>query len=145
MSALLILLCLICAVSLQNPGSLAVLLRKARYYPTSLTGPYQAPLRYCFMKPTVERSYRVSLHRGSSFEAHKHAVGDMADVDTKITRIDEGYHGGLLYRAETVDDKLLEGIRADIMVDWVECLVLEKVVLIGDCTGCTKEQWLESA
>lgn len=132
MLALLILISLITGGSLQRPGVLSLFLRKARYYPTSITGLYQADLRYCDFPDdtsTVRGSYFVNLHWSCSFNELKPTIEEKADLDTKIScggpeNLDGSHHEVF----EDVDDELLADIRADMKVYYVECINLAEIV-----------------
>lgn len=67
-------------------------------------------------------SYCVFLHQGCSLEKHKLAVGEEADIESKIRHIfPETRNHGLYYCADNVDDVTLDAVRADIIVDMIEC------------------------
>lgn len=106
-------------------------------------GPYQAPMIACDV-PTeeiVHQSYIVFLHQGCSLEQHKRAVAEGADLDSAIISVfpETDYHG-LYYRAK-LDDDALATVRADVVVDMVECN--RKVHLVAPIPGLEDSEEFE--
>ena len=85
-------------------------------------GPYQAPLRCDGPSEDLDPEwYFVYLHHGCSLEKHKRAVGEGVDFDSTIEIVfpeDEGL--GLCYSAK-LNDTALGAVRADLVVDMLEC------------------------
>lgn len=86
---------------------------------------YRAPLVNCHWPGVVDESYCVFLHQGGSLDKHKRYVLEKrgeADLDSRIRHcFPETKAHGLYYCANDIDDGMLEAIRADAVVDMVEC------------------------
>ena len=98
--------------------------RKVLHKSTDIAAPYQAPIYGCDgpEKDRVPHKYAVFLHHGCSLEQHKRAVGEGADLDSAIKFVfPETPWYGLYYSAE-LDDSALSAVRADLVVDMVECV-----------------------
>ncbi|KAF2118852.1 hypothetical protein BDV96DRAFT_643022 [Lophiotrema nucula] len=106
-------------------------------------GSRKAPLRVC--DDQLEEPFRlkqgafaVFLFPGHSFEDHSRVVGtDM----TPYVQYDfsEHFPGQIVYSCEDVGDDLLEAIRNDPGVEWVDCNV-EPGAIVPE----TEEEWATS-
>ncbi|KAK4499472.1 hypothetical protein PRZ48_009987 [Zasmidium cellare] len=110
------LLCLIATLKRPEP---TLLWRQAALHPSRA---YRAPMFACQYPDVINRSYGVFLHHGCSLDKHKHLIGEDADLDSRITHcFPETRVHGLYYYANDIDDVTLDAIRADVVVDLVEC------------------------
>jgi len=76
----------------------------------------------CEYGHNIEGDYFVFLHQGYSLENHAKTVENEVNLTSKIHRIYPGTpRHGLYYYAQDIDKPALEGIRADIVVDMIEC------------------------
>jgi hypothetical protein len=75
----------------------------------------------------LRNSYSVILKSGYSFEQHKQAVGRSIELDAVTEEVlDYPFPGfQITYFAKIEDPSLLDSIRADPGVEFVECDVLE--------------------
>lgn len=76
----------------------------------------------CEWPTVIQESFCVFLHHGCSLEEHKRTVGQQINLDSKIKHIfPETRNHGLYYCADRVDDVTLSAIRAELVVDMIEC------------------------
>jgi len=127
-----ILLLLALAAIISRPG-VSLHWRRAPHDPTPSMRRYRAPLVGCEFESVVEESFCVFLHHGCSLEKHKQVVGEQVNLDSKITNIfPETARHGLYYCASNIDDANLEAIRADIVVDMIECNLYAKMFYLDE-------------
>ena len=109
------------ATKIQGPHYYTILRRRARYGSNDLLQPYRAALTGRETPYTIEQSYIVDLHHGSSLAEHRATIG-RPDLETNIRYIfPDGAVMGVAYVSENIDDETLDNIRADFRVNLVVC------------------------
>lgn len=109
----------LCIVAAFARPDLGLLWRRAIHHPYSPVPPFRATLAHCGFGDEIQGAYVVWLRQYVSLEQHMHNVA----VDPeKITHcFPESFLGGIYYYVEEINDAELEAIRADLLVDTVDC------------------------
>ncbi|GIZ37084.1 hypothetical protein CKM354_000054700 [Cercospora kikuchii] len=120
--AIIALLCFLAMDPKKPTQDLSLLRQNIDINDPRLSRLYRAPLYKCDLPDKVDKSYCVFLREGSLLEDHTLRVEAKTGARLRPTKVFFAAHRlALEYCENGAEDVMLDAIRADKAVEWVEC------------------------